>query len=300
MSQSEVRRTPMGITNTMESLVEIHPRRSALYIPSANQRALEKAQNLDCDVIVFDLEDAVAPEKKRFARENILAALSDKDYGYREKVVRINAISSPWGMDDVKSLQQSQLDGLLIPKVETTEQINEVIALYDKSISIWVMIETPRGILNVEAIAAHPSVKVLVMGTNDLAKDMCVMQSANRDEFGYAFGRCIMAAKVFHCDILDGVFNHLDKEDGLQYVCLQGRSLGFDGKTLIHPKQLAMANKAFAPNDDEVAEAQALIDAWQQTDAQGVMVVNGRLVEGLHIEQAQRVLNLHDVISRND
>lgn len=265
-------------------------RRSALYMPCSNSRALEKAAALPADVLLFDLEDAVAPDAKSQARAAIVAALKQKDYGRREKVVRINAVDSDWGYQDLKALADTPLDGLLLPKVESAEQINQALAVLGRDVPVWVMAETPRGVLNIEAIAAHPQTAVIVMGTNDLAREMRVLQSAGREEFAWAFGRCVMAARACGCDILDGVYNRLQDDEGLQRLCDQARALGFDGKTLIHPAQLAICNKAFLPGDNEVAEARAIVEAWQQAPDQGVLVVNGRLVEALHVDEAHRCL----------
>jgi len=271
-------------------------RRSALYMPCSNPRALEKAQTLDADVLLFDLEDAVSPDNKLQARENIVAALASHEFGRREKIVRINHVDSAWGYDDLKALESSDMDGILLPKVESAEQVNQALAVIGKEVSVWVMIETPKGVLNVESIAAHKNVQVLVMGTNDLAKEMRVQQSESRDEFLYAFGRCIMAARAFGCDVLDGVYNALDNESGLKNVSVQGKRLGFDGKTVIHPKQLATANAEFSPSLVEITEAKLLIEAWQTAQHQGVLVVNGRLVEELHITAAQRLLAFADLM----
>lgn len=267
-------------------------RRSALYMPCSNTRALEKAASLPVDVLLFDLEDAVSPDNKAVARENIAKALQQHDYQHREKIIRINGLDTEWAKQDCEQLKSCEFDGLLLPKAETVEQINQVLALFGKNIPIWLMIETSKGVLNVESLAAHPAVAVLVMGTNDLAKELCVQQSAERQEFLYSFSRCIMAARAFACDIIDGVYNELDNSDGLAAVCLQGKGLGFDGKSLIHPKQLEICNQSFSPSQEEIEQAQAIVQAWQQADDKGVIVVNGKLVEALHVEEAQRILQL--------
>ena len=274
----------------------IKPRRSALYMPCSNTRALEKAQVLAADVLLFDLEDAVAPDKKLEARENIVQALEVNDYGSRERIVRINHGVSEWGKLDLEAIKNSDFDGLLLPKVESPQEIYQVLSILGADVEIWVMIETPKGVLNAEAIAAHDNVKVLVLGTNDLAKELRVQQSAPRQEFFYAFSQCIMAARAHGCDVLDGVYNQLDDEQGLVDICQQGKMLGFDGKTLIHPKQLQAANDVFRPSLDEVEEAKTIINAWQQSDDKGVLVVNGRLVEELHVESAQRVVEIDQAI----
>ena len=269
---------------------QFKPRRSALYMPAANMRAMEKAQTLAADVLLFDLEDAVAVDKKEIARDNLLTALKQFDYGSRERIVRVNGVTSDWGLDDLRALTSANFDGLLLPKVETLEQINEALAIIDKDIPVWAMIETPKGVLNVEAIASHGSLVCLVMGTNDLAKEMRVQQSLSREEFIFSFGQSIMAARAHGCDVLDGVYNVLDDADGLAQVCEQGARLGFDGKTLIHPKQLEACHLAFSPTQEALDNAQAICDAWAENNSQGVLVVNGRLVEELHAVEAKRLI----------
>ena len=272
------------------------PRRSALYMPAANARAMEKAQSIDADVLLLDLEDAVAVDQKQQARESLAYALNTHDYGRREKIVRINSLSSHWGLDDLKLLRELRFDGLLLPKLETVEQINEALALLDRQIPIWAMIETPAAVINVEQLAAHSAMEALVMGTNDLAKEMRVAQSETRDEFQYAFGKVIMAARAHNCDVLDGVYNQLDNQAGLAAICQQGKGLGFDGKTLIPPKQIPACHQAFSPSDAAIAEAREIIAAWQQADQQGVIVVNNKLVEALHVQEAQRIVDMQAVI----
>ena len=278
----------------------ISVRRSVLYMPCSNTRALDKAQTLDCDAVIFDLEDAVAPANKAEARDNIVSYLTDKDFGHRERVVRINHVDSDWGMADLKALAAVDFDAICLPKVECVEQLNQALAVLAKDVPIWVMIETPKGVLNVQAIAAHPQVAVIVMGTNDLAKEMRVAQSESREEFGFAFGQCIMAARAFSVDILDGVYNQLDNAEGFLQVCEQGKRLGFDGKTLIHPKQLDTTNTVFKPSESEVNKAEEIISAWADARAQGagVLVVNGSLVEELHVIAAQRILHMHRAITK--
>ena len=275
----------------------LKPRRSVLYMPCSNTRALDKAQTLDCDAVIFDLEDAVAPAAKRVARDNIVAYLRDKDFAHRERVVRINHVDSDWGLEDLKALAQVDFDAICLPKVECSEQLNKALAVLDKDVPVWVMIETPKGVLNVETIAAHPNVQAIVMGTNDLAKEMRVAQSSSREEFLYALGRCVMAARASSADVLDGVYNQLDDESGFSAVCQQGKRLGFDGKTLIHPKQLAEANRIFAPSADEIDEAQAIMTAWDAAADKGVLVVNGRLVEELHVVAATRIVAMAEAIA---
>lgn len=272
------------------SQTPIKPRRSALYMPAANARALEKAASLEADVLLLDLEDAVSPNDKALAREQVVEALAKHNYGQREKIVRINSINSPWGLDDIKALKGSAIDGLLIPKLEQLEQINEVLAVFDQDIAIWAMIETPKGVINVEQLASHQSLQALVMGTNDLAKEMAVEVSENREVFAYTFGRVVMAAKANGLTALDGVFNQLDNEALLSQQCQQAKMLGFDGKTLIHPKQLAPCNTIFSPSPEQIAKANALLAAWESHDGSGVLVHQGEMVEALHVEQAKKML----------
>ncbi|NRB41197.1 MAG: CoA ester lyase [Pseudomonadales bacterium] len=277
--------------------LQLKPRRSVLYMPCSNTRALDKAQTLDCDAVIFDLEDAVAPEAKDQGRDNIVTYLQEKDFGHRERVVRINHVDSEWGLADLKALVDVEFDAICLPKVECTEELNKALAVLGKTVDIWVMIETPKGVLNVEAIAAHEQVSVVVMGTNDLAKEMRVLQSESREEFQFAFGRCVMAARAYGADVLDGVYNQLDNAEGFAAVCVQGKRLGFDGKTLIHPKQLEAANKAFAPSAIEVDEAKGIIEAWQDAAEKGVLVLNGSLVEELHVIAAQRLVAMDQAIN---
>ncbi|CAA0115098.1 (3S)-malyl-CoA thioesterase [BD1-7 clade bacterium] len=284
--------------------ITIKPRRSALYMPCSNQRALEKAQGLAADVLLFDLEDAVAPDAKDEARVNIVKALAERDYGFREKIVRVNSVDTDWGFDDLKALAESTFDGVCLPKVESEEQINQALAVLGRDVPIWTMIETPKGVINVEAIAAHPQVAALVMGTNDLAKELRVTQSESRAEFTYALGKCVMAARAFTVDILDGVYNQLDNADGYADVCLHGKSLGFDGKTVIHPKQLDVANSTFMPDKTELASARNIIEVWNAATSggqePGVLVVDGKLVEALHVESAKRVVAIVDSLDARD
>lgn len=282
-------------------------RRSALYIPGNNARALEKAASLAADVLLLDLEDAVAPSEKALAREGVLKALRLHDYGDREVVVRINDVRSDEGQADIHALAaQKTVSALLLPKVESADTIQHAHHLLrehgGRSMQLWAMIETPRGVMQVDSIAAADnSLAVLVMGTNDLAKAMRVPQTPAREGFVYALSRCVLAARCHGLDILDGVHIHLDDEPGLLAACEQGVVLGFDGKTLIHPKQLPAANRIFAPSPTAIETAKAMVSAWDAAGGeQGVMVINGRLVEALHVEEARRTLVLADSIARRE
>jgi citrate lyase subunit beta/citryl-CoA lyase len=278
------------------------PRRSMLYMPGANPRALEKAKGLAADTLIFDLEDAVSPDAKENAREHISAALTSGSYGYREILVRINSLDSPWGEADLQCVASllaagCKLDGVLVPKVEQAEQVQAVCALLAEygavSVPVWAMIETPLGVLNSQAVAASSDRLLgLVMGTNDLSKELRVAQKPGREGFLCSLSLCVLAARAYGKVIIDGVHIQLDDDEGLQAVCLQGKDLGFDGKTLIHPKQLAIANEVFSPSEQDVLHARDLVAAWQQAEQEGkgVLVVNGRLVEELHVIEAKRLL----------
>ena len=279
------------------------PRRSVLYMPGANTRALEKAKTLTADSLILDLEDAVAPDAKVAARANILAAL-ETGFGYREAVVRINGLSTPWGMEDLKAFAGSKADAIVLPKVETASQIQEVATLLDKAgarsdLTIWAMIETPMAIFKLQEIAsAHPKLEVLVLGTSDLVKDLHARHTPARVETLTALSLSVLAARAHGLCVLDGVHLSLDDDEGLRLSCIQGRDMGFDGKTLIHPKQIELANEFFGPSPQEITEAQeriAAYDAAIQTGA-GIAVLNGKLIEELHIQDAKRILALAKAI----
>ena len=283
----------------------IRPRRSLLYMPGSNARALEKARSLPADGLILDMEDAVAPDAKQVAREQIAAALGEGGYGHRELMVRINALSTPWGADDIAAVCTAGAapDSVLIPKISSALDVEEAVAALDaagcpETVDVWIMAETPLCILNIAEIAAHPRLRGIVMGTSDLSKDTRVRHTPDRLGFIAALNLCVYAARANGLDVIDGV--HLDLEDdaGLRTACEQGRDLGFDGKSLIHPKQIAAANAAFAPDEKEVAAAKEIIAGFEAAKAQGkgVVVVNGRLVENLHVEEAKRQLALAEAI----
>jgi len=281
------------------------PRRSALYMPGANTRALEKAKILPADSLILDLEDAVAPDAKSSARENILKAL-ESGFGYREAVVRINGLNTPWGLDDLKTFATSKADAIVLPKVESAAQVQEVAQLISKlnapqSMTIWAMIETPKAIFNLQEIAqSHPLLETLVLGTSDLVKDLHARHTPSRVETHTALSLSVLAARAYGLCVLDGVHLSLDDEAGLMQSCIQGRDMGFDGKTLIHPNQIAMANKTFGPSSEEIAEAQERITAYDAAiqSGAGIAVLNGKLVEELHIQEAKRILALADAIAK--
>ncbi len=281
-------------------------RRSVLFMPGANARALEKARALAADGLIFDLEDAVAPDKKILARTQVVAAIKQGGYGLREVIVRINALESVWGKEDIRAVADCGADAILLPKVESATQIEQAAEALDQAgcstdLPIWIMIETPRGVLDIDAIAgSHTRLGVIVMGTSDLAKETRVRHTPDRFGFIAALNLCVLAARAHGLDILDGVYLQLDDEIGYRQVCEQGRDFGFDGKTLIHPGQIAIANTVFGPDQKDIAEAQQIIDAWQQAQraGKGVVVVAGRLVENLHVEAAKRVIALAQAIKQ--
>ena len=287
-----------------EGSLTIRPRRSVLYMPGINTRAMEKAKTLDCDGIILDLEDAVAPDDKERARQLVVEAVRAGGFGHREVVIRVNRLDTRWGREDVTAAVAAGPDAILLPKVESADELAELTRLVDAAAAgnapaLWAMIETPRGIFAVPEIAAHPRLVVLVMGTSDLAKELNTRHVPGREPFLYALQRSVMAARAYDRAILDGVFLDLGDEEGLRAECEQGRNMGFDGKTLIHPKQIAAANAAFAPTSQEVDEARAIIAAYEEALAagKGIAVLNGRLVENLHVEAARRTLALAEAIT---
>jgi citrate lyase subunit beta/citryl-CoA lyase len=280
------------------------PRRSVLYMPGANTRALEKAKSLAADSLILDLEDAVAPEAKVSARANIQAAL-ESGFGHRETVVRINGLNTPWGLDDLKAFAHSKADAILIPKVESAAQI-QVVAEQIKQLNpshqltIWAMIETPMALFRLpEICSAHPLLETLVLGTSDLVKDLHARHTPDRVETLTALSLSVLAARAHQLCVLDGVHLSLDDELGLKSSCIQGRDMGFDGKTLIHPSQIAIANDIFGPSPGEIEEAKQRIAAYElaiQSGA-GIAVLNGKLIEELHIQDAKRILALAEAIN---
>lgn len=279
------------------------PRRSVLYMPGANTRALEKAKSLPADSLILDLEDAVAPDAKAQARENIRAALVT-GFGHREAVVRINGLNTQWGLDDLKAFADTKADAILLPKVESASQIREVASLLKQfnpasTMKIWAMIETPLAIFKLPEIASsHPMLEALVLGTSDLVKDLHARHTPNRVESQTALSLSVLAARAHQLCVLDGVHLSLDDEDGLRQSCIQGREMGFDGKTLIHPSQIALANQIFGPSLEEIDEARQRITAYEAaiSSGAGIAVLNGKLVEELHIQDAKRILALANAI----
>lgn len=281
------------------------PRRSVLYMPGSNARALEKARTLAADGLILDLEDAVAPDAKALARDQIAAALKQGGYGGRELIVRINGLDTPWGADDLAMVAASRAHAILIPKVERAEMVREAERRLDaarapKDLAIWCMMETPLGMLHAEAIAAaSPRVGCLVMGTSDLAKDLHAAHTRERLPMLTSLGLCLLAARAFARAILDGVHLDLADDEGFAYACRQGKELGFDGKTLIHPKTIAKANEVFAPSPEEVAWSRRIIAAHAaaRKEGKGVVLVDGKLIENLHVENARRLVALAEAIT---
>lgn len=285
----------------------LRPRRSCLYMPGANVKALAKAKELPADALIFDLEDAVAPEAKAEARANVLQALAEGGYGKRELVVRVNALSTPWGANDIEGVAGAKPDAILVPKINTADDVlaaDEALseAGYAKSAGLWAMVETPLAILNIKEIAAaakRTRLNVFVMGTNDLAKDMRAKQTPQRTPFLFALSAAVTAARAYGLTAIDGVYNDIQNTDGFAEVCRHGLALGFDGKTLIHPSQVEPCNQVFAPTADEVVEARSVIEAFAAPEnaGKGVLKVNGRMTELLHLEQARRTVAIADAIA---
>lgn len=280
----------------------IVPRRSVLYMPGSNARALEKAKTLAADALILDLEDAVAPAEKPAARQQACRVVAEGGYGSREVAIRINSLDSAWGQDDLAAVVRTPVAAIVLPKVEAVETIQRVAAAIPphSPMAIWAMVETPRGVQEVENIAcAHERLRVLVMGTSDLAKELRIAQTSDRLGLVYALSRCVLAARAAGVDVIDGVQLDLDNEAALRRVCEQGRALGFDGKSLIHPLQIAIANEVFTPSPDAVQYAREVIRAWEDARLQGsgVAVLDGKLVENLHAEEAGRIVKMAELIA---
>lgn len=281
------------------------PRRSVLYMPGANVRALEKGRELPADGLILDLEDAVAPDVKAAARDNIAKAVAEGGYGHRELLVRINSLASPWGFEDLRMAARSGAHAVLVPKVDSADMVRQVAAILDAEgappeLAIWCMMETPRGILRCEEIAdAHARLGGFVMGTSDLAKDLRAAHTPLRLPMITSLGLCLLAARAAGIAILDGVYLDLADDAGFAASCVQGKELGFDGKTLIHPKTVEKANEVFAPSEAEVAWSRRIIEAHGAAVAEGkgVVLVDGKLIENLHVAVAHRVVAMAEAIA---
>lgn len=283
---------------------ETRPRRSVLYMPGANVKALDKARGLPADALIFDLEDAVAPEAKAEARANVAAALAEGGYGRKERIVRINGLATEWGRADLEAAVQMAPDAVLVPKIDCAGDLAAIERALDeagapKGLGFYVMVETPKAILAISEIAAAGGRLIgFVMGTNDLAKEMRVKPTADRLAFLTALSLTATAARAHGLVAIDGVFNDIQNTAGLEAECAQGAALGFDGKTLIHPTQIEAANRMFAPSPEEVARARAIIAAFAlpENQGKGVIKVDGRMTELLHLEEARRTAALAEAI----
>ncbi len=280
------------------------PRRSVLYMPGSNARALEKGRTLAADGLILDLEDAVAPDAKEMARGQIGASLKAGGYGARELIVRVNGLESPWGYDDIVAAAGFGADAILLSKVESAGAVHQAETIMEASgapqaLSVWCMMETPLGMLHAEEIAeASPRVGALVMGTSDLAKDLYAAHTRDRLPMITSLGLCMLAARAAGIAILDGVHLDLGDDEGFAYSCRQGKELGFDGKTLIHPKTIDVANEVFGPSEEEVEWSRTIIAAHAEAEKEGkgIVVVDGKLIENLHVLNAKRVVAMAEAI----
>ncbi len=285
--------------------VTVRPRRSVLYMPGSNARALEKARSLPADGLILDLEDAVAPDAKDAARAKVVAAVQAGGYAPREVIVRVNGLATAWGHADLSAIASAGADAVLLSKVESADAVRQALAVLDAAgapaeLALWCMMETPRGLLRVaEIAAASPRLGALVLGTSDLAKELHAAHTPLRLPLLTALGLCLLAARAEGLAILDGVFLDLEDEAGFAAACRQGAELGFDGKTLIHPKQIGPANQAFAPDEAELARARRLIEAYEaaRSRGEGVVLLDGRLIEELHVLEARRQVQLAAAIA---
>lgn len=286
----------------------IRPRRSALFMPGSNPRALDKARTLPADVVIMDLEDAVAPEAKAEARARVVEAVAAGGYGKREIVIRINGYGTPWWKDDLVAVATSGAHAMLAPKIggaDLLSKLGDLLAINGApdELRLWAMAETPEAILNIDGIAgADPRLAVIVMGTSDLAATLRIPSDPARIGLLASLSTGVLAARAHGLDILDGVFGDLADGDGFAGACAQGRSLGFDGKTLIHPDQIEAANRIFGVSGEAVTHAEKVIRAWESAAAQGngIAVVDGQMIENLHADEARRVLALHAAITDNE
>jgi citrate lyase subunit beta / citryl-CoA lyase len=283
---------------------EFRPRRSVLYMPASNERALEKAKTIPCDALILDLEDAVAPEAKPAARDAACAAARSGDYGHRELTIRVNGADTEWHRDDLAAACAAGPDAIVVPKVNSADAVLALVdamASYDapERTQLWAMVETPVAMLHAEEIAAASDrLTVLVMGTNDLAKELYAEHVPGRQPLLTGLGLALLAARATGKAILDGVYNDVQDADGFLAECRQGREMGFDGKTLIHPGQVEGANVAFAPSADAVTEAHGILQAWEDGAGSGVVTYRGRMIENLHVDTARRTLAVSEAIRK--
>jgi len=283
-------------------MTSVRPRRSMLFMPGSNARALEKAKSLSCDGVIFDLEDAVAPDEKKMAREQVKTTLMAGGYGRREVVVRINGLDTPWWQEDILALAGGAPDAVLVPKVEASSTVQAVeaelttVGLAD--VPIWAMLETPRGYLRAENIAASSGrLACFIIGTNDLVKDLRGRHTRERLPVVTALGLALLVARSYGLTVLDGVYNDFHDSEGFAAECKQGRDFGFDGKTLIHPAQTELANQVYGVSQAELQEAKRLIETFEQTAGKGVAVLDGKMIEELHVEEARRISAMAEAIA---
>jgi citrate lyase subunit beta / citryl-CoA lyase len=281
------------------------PRRSVLYLPASNLRALEKAATLPADALILDLEDAVAPDAKPLARTQACQAASSGNYGERDIAIRINGLATQWGKDDLAAVAAAKPYAVLIPKVDDADSLRSIAAELDrqgaKDTRIWAMMETTRGMLNAASIAAaHERLEVMVMGTNDLARELQVQISPTRAALQTSLQLCLLAARTHGKIIVDGVYNDVRNLDGFTVECRQGAELGFDGKTLIHPSQIDPCNQVFSPSERELTEAREIVAAFEAAvrEGKGVITVGGRMIENLHVDHATRILRMAESLAR--
>ena len=295
--------TPLGHATSDDV---VRPRRSILFLPASNERALEKAKTIDADALILDLEDSVAPDAKVQGRENVVAAVRSGEYGHRELAIRVNSIGTEWHDADVEAASQAGPDAILVPKVESAEQVLALVEALERHgapdhTQLWAMIETPRALLHAEEIAAaHERLTVVVMGTNDIVNETYGLHVPGRNATVLtSLAWTLLAVRAAGKVVIDGVYNAVKDPEGFEAEARQGREMGFDGKTLIHPSQVEPANVAFAPSADDVERAQGLIDTFEEAKAagQGVVTFNGKMVEELHVRDARRILAFHEALA---
>jgi citrate lyase subunit beta/citryl-CoA lyase len=287
---------------------DVRPRRSVLYLPASNERALEKAKTLPVDALILDLEDAVAPDAKVNARELACAAATSGAYGMRELTIRVNGLGSPWYDDDLAAVCAAGPDGIVVPKVSTADEVRSLVHTMEaagapEGTALWAMVETPRAVLDCAAIGSASSrLTVLVLGTNDLLKELAARAVPGRGPLLAALSLAVLGARAAGVAVLDGVYNDVRDAEGFAAECAQGRDLGFDGKTLIHPGQVDAANRTFAPPDDEVDTARRTIEEFEaaRAEGRGVATLDGRLVESLHVDTAHRVLAMREAVASRE
>ncbi len=283
----------------------IRPRRSVLYMPGSNARALEKARTIDADALILDLEDAVSPDSKELARKQVCDAVIAGGFGHREIAIRANGLDTPWGRDDLKAAAAAKPDAILVPKISSAAMIQQIESLLEEAgvanhTRLWAMMETPLGILRALEIAGSSKrLEVLVMGTNDIAKELHAQHVPGRVPMLGSLSMCLLAARAHGLTIVDGVYNDIKNAEGFEAECVQGMQMGFDGKTLIHPNQVEPCNKVFSPSEAELEMARKIIAAFDEAKAQGkgVATVDGRMIENLHVDNAKRAVAMAEAIS---